>query len=192
MTGPILKPNVGHVLDTIWQWLPENHYLHQLHPSKKPAPHEDFLMFGRAVLEECKKRGVVFPCRLEGKDYEAWERLVGAWSEFQRKAQLSRTEASRRAGLDPSNLSNFLNGKRPLTPNSMEGFALLIGIQTFDLRPELGAAFARTAERNAKRKLKLVDDELGKLRAQIGLIVRDSNVLEPLLGQIESMRKLLR
>lgn len=166
------KLNIGHSIDGIWNRLPENHYLFKSEPLKSELPHESLLIFGKAVLDFCAKEGVDIASKLKGHNHSTWVRLVGAWTLFQRQTPMTRNEASQRMNIDPSNLTNFINGKRTITSNALHSFSSLLGIQVFDLTPELGAAYARGVQKTVSNKLQVVDSKIDELRQEMEMAAK--------------------
>lgn len=181
-------PSLGQMIDSIWHRLQENHYLFKLDPSTMECPHEDFLMFGQAVLDDCRLYGAIVDTKLQGTDYSTWLRFVGAWALFQRKTPMTRNVAAKHLKIDPSNLTNFINGKRALTANAMTGFAGLFGIQPFDLKPDLGANYARNAEKKVAEKLVFVGTKIDSLRADVQTLIEQGAPLAGLMKQIDDIK----
>ncbi len=179
--------SIGQVMDSIWGRLPHYHYLNKIDPLSMPAPHENLLGFGKGVIQFCEESGAPYRGDLTGSDYSTWLRLVGAWALYIRQNPITRSEAGKKLGMDPSNLTNFLNGKRPLTTNAMKALALLFGIEAFDLRPELGANFARAVELKNARKINQISQKLDELIAFTKTSSMDS-ADEMMLIKLEDMK----
>lgn len=186
--SPPGTPSLGQLIDSVWHRLPEGHYLRKLDPANMECPHEDFLMFGKAIIKDCQAHGATVDTKLEESDYNTWLRFVGAWALFQRKTPMTRNVAAKQLSIDPSNLTNFINGKRALTANAMTGFAWLFDIQAFDLKPDLGASYARNAERKVAEKLVSVETKIDVLKADIQLMISQGAPLGGLLEQIDDIK----
>lgn len=181
-------PSLGQLIDSVWHRLPEEHYLRNLDPANMGCPHEDFFMFGKAIIEDCRAHGATVDTKLEDSDYKTWLRFVGAWALFQRKSPMTRNVAAKQLSIDPSNLTNFINGKRALTANAMIGFAGLFGIQAFDLKPDLGASYARNAEKKVAEKLESVESKIDILKADVQLMIQQGAPLNGILQQIDDIK----
>lgn len=184
-------PSIGQMIDGIWGRLPHYHYLFKISPLKQPSPHENLLVFGKAVIDFCEEQGVSYTGSLSGAEYSTWLRLVGAWTHHLRDKPITRNETASRLGIDASNLTNFLNGKRALTSNALTAFAVFFEIQSFDLKPDLGANFARAAELNAARKLNAVAGKLEDVKIEIESLGSQGFPTEALLGKLEDIRGLI-
>lgn len=182
-------PSLGQLIDSVWHRLPDGHYLTKLDPASMERPHEDFLMFGKAIIDDCIAHGATVDTKLDVSDYNTWLRFVGAWALFQRKTPMTRNVAAKQLSIDPSNLTNFINGKRALTANAMTGFAWLFGIQAFDLKPDLGASYARNAEKKAADKLGCVESKINILKADVQLMIDQGAPLGSLLVQIDEIKQ---
>lgn len=187
--SPPSVPSLGQLIDSIWHRLADVHYLRRMDPANMECPHEDFLIFGQAIIDDCKDYGATVDTKLEDSDYNTWLRFVGAWALFQRKTPMTRNEAARQLGIDPSNLTNFINGKRALTANAMTGFASLFGIQAFDLKPDLGASYARNAEKKVAEKLVSVESKINVLKADVQLLIDQGAPLGGLLEKINDIKQ---
>jgi plasmid maintenance system antidote protein VapI len=179
---------LGQLIDSIWHRLPEGHHLHKLDPTAMGCPHVDLLGFGQAVIDDCRSHGGIVDTKLEGPDYNIWLRFVGAWALFQRKTPMTRNVAAQILKIDPSNLTNFINGKRALTANALTGFAELFGIEAFDLKPDLGANFARNAEQKVAEKLICVESKINLLKADVQLLIDQGAPLGALLTRIDDIK----
>lgn len=184
--------SIGQMIDSIWQRLPDNHYLNKLDPAAMHNPHENFLVYGQAVIANCEEEGTTIATSLTGSDHGTWLRLVGAWAVHLRKRPMTRNVAAKELGMDPSNLTNFINGKRALTANALTAFADLFDLQPFDLRPDLGANFARTAEKRVADKLEVVSKKVEELRLDVETLINNGFAVDGLMVKIEELRESVR
>jgi transcriptional regulator with XRE-family HTH domain len=162
--------SLGQAIDNAWNLLPEASPLHKLRPQSLSLPHEHYLMAGETILQVCESEGVV-PYAPLGKaaDQKAWLRLVGAWAFWQRdlREKQSRARVAHTLKIDPSNLTNFLNGKRALTSKALLKLAEFLGVQPYDIRPELGASSAGSARRKNIRHFHAVRNGLQDIEKEI-------------------------
>jgi plasmid maintenance system antidote protein VapI len=186
------KFSIGQMIDSIWQRLPEGHYLFKIDPNALPSPHENLLVFGKAIIDDCESNGVIVPTKLSGTEYSTWLRLVGAWACFIRRRPMARNEAAQLLQMDPSNLTNFINGKRPLTRNALEAFVNLFELQPFDLRSDLGANFARAVENKMFRKLSSLSSQLDELKADLNALAKAGTPITHILDKIDGLNKMVR
>lgn len=184
--------SIGQMIDSIWQRLPENHYLNKIDPATMLNPHENFLVYGQAVIANCESEGTTITTTLTGSDHGTWLRLVGAWALHLRNRPMTRNVAAKILGMDPSNLTNFINGKRALTANALTAFAELFSLQPFDLRPDLGANFARTAEKRVADKLEVVSKKVEELRLDVESMLNSGVAVGSLMAKIEELRASVR
>lgn len=180
--------SIGQMIDSIWSRLPENHYLNKLDPANMHMPHENLLVFGQAVIANCEDEGTAIDTKLTGSDHGTWLRLVGAWALHLRKRPMTRNIAAKMLGMDPSNLTNFINGKRALTANALNAFADLFQIQPFDLKPDLGANFARTAEKRVADKLEAVSKKVEELRLEVQTLISSGISADKLMVKVDELR----
>ncbi|MBI6882477.1 hypothetical protein [Pseudomonas putida] len=182
-------PSLGQLIDSVWHRLSETHYLRKIDPSTMACPHEDFLVFGKAILDDCVSYGAVIDTKLANAEYSTWVRFVGAWALFQRKRPMTRNVAAGLMQMDPSNLTNFINGKRALTANALTSFAWLFDIQEFDLKPDLGAKYARNAEKKVAEKLSAVEVRIDVLKADVQHLIDQGNPLDSIMQQIDELKQ---
>lgn len=180
--------NIGQMIDSIWHRLPENHHLFGFDPASMPSPHLHFLVLGQAVIKNCEEQGANITTTLEDKDFSTWLRLVGAWATYQRKKPMTRNMVAKLIGMDPSNLTNFINGKRALTTNATTHFAELFDIEPFDLKPDLGANYARSAERRVAEKLEAVSRKVESLRLDVQALLGNGLPVTDLMAKIDDLR----
>lgn len=178
--------SLGSVMDSIWHRLPSDDALVRMNPYAMPNPHEFLLMAGRRIIEICGGEGAILYAALpKEKDRNAWYRLVGAWAfHFKNREVLSRAKVADDLGIDPSNLTNFLNGKRPLTSNALLSFAKYLGIQPFDIRPELGAHSADKQNRDHCKQILSVERGLKDIEREIQELSRNGVVVDKLLLKV--------
>jgi transcriptional regulator with XRE-family HTH domain len=183
------KPNLGQLLDGIWSRLPEDNYLRELEPLKIPGQPENLRFFGKAIIKACEDI-LNAPIDVAVKDYdrETWERLVGAWALHQRSNRITRCAAAKRIGVDRSNLTIALNGKRPLTQSVLVSLANLLKVQPFDIRPDLGASYAHTKDRDVAKKLNTASSHVLSLKGDVSRLIEEGYPLEGLLGRIDTIR----
>jgi plasmid maintenance system antidote protein VapI len=184
--------NIGQMIDSIWHRIPENHHLFGFDPASMPSPHVHFLVLGQAIISHCEEHGAIITTTLESKDYSTWLRLVGAWAMYQRKKPTTRNVVAKLIGMDPSNLTNFINGKRALTANATTHFANLFDIEPFDLKPDLGANYARSAERRVAEKLESVSLKVESLRLEVQTLISKGLPVTDLMTKIDDLREAVR
>jgi transcriptional regulator with XRE-family HTH domain len=183
------KPNLGQLLDGIWSRLPENSYLRELEPLKMPGQHENLRFFGKAIIKACEEiLKTPIDVAVKGSDRETWERLVGAWALYQRSNRITRCAAAKNIGVDRSNLTIALNGKRPLTQSVLVSLANLLKVQPFDIRPDLGASYAHTKDRDVAKKLNSASSHVLSLKGDVSRLIEEGYPLEGLLGRIDTIR----
>ena len=155
--------SLGQAIDGIWDNLPKDHVLRQQNPKALPSPHEHYLMSGETIIAFCEMEGALpyAPLAREA-DQQAWLRLVSAWAFWQRDqaGSPSRASVAFTLKIDPSNLTNFLNGKRALTSAALLKLAEFLGVQPYDIRPEMGANSAYSVQRKSIKHLHTVRNGL--------------------------------
>lgn len=182
------KQNLGQLLDGIWSWLPENHSLRKIEPLKMPGQHHNLRSFGKAVIRACEEiLEAPIDVAVTRGDRETWERLVGAWALHQRSSRITRCEAAKRIGIDRSNLTLALNGKRPLTQSVLISLAELLKVQAYDIRPDLGASYAHTKDRDVAKKLNSASSQVLSLKGDVSRLIEEGYPLEGLLGRIDKI-----
>lgn len=156
-------PSLGYLIDTIWSRLGEDNELRRMNPLRSTDPHIALHAFGKKIIENCKMSGAQLYPRMSDSDHDTWYRLVGAWVCYIKGNKITRSAAASKINLDASNLTNFINGKRALTTSSLPLFAELFGIEPFDLRPDMGAKYARNLEKVMKKKMVLVKSSVNDI-----------------------------
>ena len=177
---------LGSIMDSIWHRLPKEDALLRMNPYTMPNPHEFLLMAGRRIIEICGEEGALLYAPLpKEKDRNAWYRLVGAWAfHFKTRDIMSRARVADELGIDPSNLTNFLNGKRPLTSNALLSVAKYLGIQPYDIRPELGAHSADKQNRDHCKQILSVERGLKDIEKEIQELARSGVIVDKLLLKV--------
>ncbi|AYG48376.1 XRE family transcriptional regulator (plasmid) [Pseudomonas sp. Leaf58] len=179
--------SLGQAIDSIWIRLPKDHALHKIRPQSLPSPHEHYLMAGKTILALCEEEGVVAYAPLpKTADHEAWLRLVAAWSLWNRdhKVHESRANVAQKLDIDPSNLTNFLNGKRALTQKALLALSNFLGVQPYDIRPELGAISAGSAQRKSIKYLRTVKNGLQDIEQDILALQASGVPVESLVRKV--------
>ena len=163
-----------------------------MEPLKLPAPHQNLRAFGRAIIRACEKHlGHRIEVEVENHDHDTWERLIGAWALYQRSNRITRCEAANKLGLDRSSLTIALNGKRPLTQLVLQAMAKLLNVEQFDIRPDLGASYARSKDRDVAIKLNRISNEISSLKGDVLELIEVGMPLEALLTRIERLDAVL-
>ncbi|MBD8088425.1 helix-turn-helix transcriptional regulator [Pseudomonas fluorescens] len=178
--------SLGHIMDSIWKRLPKGDSLLRMNPYSMPNPHEFLLTAGRKIIEFCGEEGALLYAQLpKEKDRNAWYRLVAAWAfHFKGREMLSRAQVADELSIDPSNLTNFLNGKRPLTSNALLSIAKFMGIQPYDIRPELGAHSADKQNRDHCKLILSVERSLKDIEREIQALAREGVKVDSLLLKV--------
>ncbi|KQN62077.1 hypothetical protein ASF02_07800 [Pseudomonas sp. Leaf58] len=144
-------------------------------------------MAGKTILALCEEEGVVAYAPLpKTADHEAWLRLVAAWSLWNRdhKVHESRANVAQKLDIDPSNLTNFLNGKRALTQKALLALSNFLGVQPYDIRPELGAISAGSAQRKSIKYLRTVKNGLQDIEQDILALQASGVPVESLVRKV--------
>lgn len=155
------SPSVGYVIDNFWSLLPSSSNMHAWGPVDKHAPDVDEVLLnrGKRIISFCKTQTDKPFSRMGERDHEAWLRLVGAWVTYLKTHDLHRNLASQLTEMDASNITNLINGKRPLTEQTASKLAALLGVKGIDIRPDNGSRHARIAASNTNRILSKVRDD---------------------------------
>lgn len=178
--------SLGFIMDSLWSRLSTDHDLRRMNPYAMPNPHEFLLSSGQAIIEFCAEQGAVLfsPLPKEG-DREAWYRLVAAWVFHYRTHSIeSRAFVADKLGINASNLTNFLNGKRPLTQRALLGIAQHLGIEPYDIRPELGAVKAARQHRSHCKQMLSVKRDLKGLQTDIEAMGLAGVAVDHLLSRV--------
>lgn len=179
--------SLGQAIDSIWIRLPKDHALLKIRPQTLPSPHEHYLMAGKTILALCEDQGVVAYAPLpKTEDHEAWLRLIAAWSLWNRdhKVHESRANVAQKLQIDPSNLTNFLNGKRPLTSRALQALSKFLGVQPYDIRPELGADSAGRARCKNTKHLRIIKNGLQDIEQDILALKASGIPVESLVRKV--------
>jgi len=184
----------GLAIDTFWQHLPEGHPLFDINPKAASSPDECYLSAGQAIVDQCEQDGAVLYAPLaKPADQKAWLRLVAAWVFWHRKCKVheSRASVAVKLNIDPSNLTNFLNGKRGLTTKALFSLAPYLGVQPFDIRPEMGADKAYAMRRKSMRQMTCVRTSLKELEQDILALLASGVPVEGLVKKVGSVMSAL-
>lgn len=178
--------SLGSIMDSIWHRLPKDDALLRMNPYAMPNPHEHLLLAGRRVIEICREEGAFLYAELpREKDRNAWYRLVGAWAfHFKTRETMSRARVADELNIDPSNLTNFLNGKRPITSNALLSVAKYLSVRPYDIRPELGAHSADRENRDHCKKILSVERGVKDLEREIQELARSGVAVDKLLMKV--------
>lgn len=182
--------SLGQAIDSLWGRLPKENPLHKLRPQSLPSPHEHYLNAGEAILAICEAEGVLPYARLpKALDHAAWLRLVAAWSLWNRDVKLneSRAQVAQKLDIDPSNLTNFLNGKRALTSKALLALSEFLGVEPYDIRPEMGARSACSAQRKSMKRLHAVKRGLEDIEEEIRSLQASGFPVENLMKKVGCM-----
>lgn len=186
MTGTRQRANLGYLIDNIWTELDQD--LWDEHPYNSEKPHVALLELGQRVIDYCRSRGAKLNPRMDDLDHEIWLRVVGAWVCYLEREKEPRCSVANKINIDASNLTNFINGKRPITANALTTLAALFGIQSFDLRPDLGADFVANLKKENERKLDNIGKEISKAQGQLdSMHRRQKNSLEVLESSLDDV-----
>lgn len=179
--------SLGHIMDSIWSRIPKDHVLCRMNPYSMPNPHEFLLTSGKKIIEISGHEGAVLYAPLpKESDRNAWYRLVAAWVfYFKGHESQSRAKVAEDLGIDPSNLTNFLNGKRPLTSKALLGITKYMGIQPYDIRPELGAHNADKQHRAHCKQMLSVQQGLKDIEDEIRALAHTGVVVDHLLAKVD-------
>ena len=182
------KPNLGQLLDGVWARLPDDHMLRKIEPLKMPDQHQNLLVFGKAVIKACEEiMNAPIAVSVKGYDRDTWERLVGAWALYQRSNRITRCEAATKIGIDRSNLTIALNGKRPLTQTVLMSLSKLLNVQAYDIRPDLGASYAHDKDRDIAKRLNSASSKVLSLKGDVIRLIEQGHPLHGLLGRIDTI-----
>lgn len=183
-----VKPNLGQLLDGIWTRLADDHPLRAMEPLKLPSPHQNLRAFGRAIIKVCEEHlEHKIEVEVEGYDRDTWERLIGAWALFQRTNRITRCEAAKQLGMDRSNLTIALNGKRPLTQSVLMSLAKMLNVEPFDIRSDLGASYARSKDRDVAIMLNKISHGISSMKGEVLELISSGLPLDGLLSRIEKL-----
>ena len=183
-----VKPNLGQLLDGIWNRLEQDHPLRAMEPLKLPSPHQNLRAFGRAIIKVCEEHlEHKIEVEVEGYDRDTWERLIGAWALFQRSNRITRCEAAKQLGMDRSNLTIALNGKRPLTQSVLMSLAKMLNVEPFDIRSDLGASYARSKDRDVAIKLNRVSSGISSLKEEVLELIGAGLPLDGILAKLDKL-----
>ena len=147
--------SIGYLIDHFWEVVPKDDPANKWELITKDTPSADGVLLkrGKHVISFCKSQSCTPSLPLKKEDQNAWLRLVGAWVTFRKFHHLTRNTAGQRTDMDASNITNLINGKRPLTQNAAAKMGDLLGVKEIDLRPDAGSNHARKTESRANEVL---------------------------------------
>lgn len=179
------RGNLGYLIDNIWND-PEAKHLLTDNPMESPQRHEALLQMGKGIIDYCWKSGAKLNPRMDDTDHDIWLRVVAAWVCYLKEEKEPRCAVANKIGIDASNLTNFINGKRAITANALTMFADLFGIQAFDLRPDLGASYVDDLRHTKIEGFKKIKRENNWIRNELDRIQSDQDIVLENLESIQS------
>lgn len=188
---PIGEMALGKAIDRIWSYLPSDHYLRYTFPLEIGAHDDAYWFCGTAAVNFCVENGVVDDVKLHDSERDTWIRLIGVWINFLRDNPYStRLDIAKSMGVDSSNVSNYLNGRRPLTRTSLDMISVALGVEPCMILPDAGLQSARRVIEDFSTRIKHVKSQLLPLRKAIDEIKlspgnHSTKLIEELLAEIE-------
>ncbi|MHD0645068.1 helix-turn-helix domain-containing protein [Pseudomonas aeruginosa] len=188
-----VKPNLGHLIDRIWSLVPSDHELRNVRMGDPKNAAQTLWMAGRLTLDHCAKLGASTSSKLTDDDHNTWLRLVGAWVLKMKDggALPTRAEVASAMGMDASSITNFINGKRPLTLNAQKCFADFLDVNCIHIRPDMGTKYAEEIEESTRRKFKLISDHVDGLERTIRDHGASDQYSHNLIRQVDDLKLVL-